>query len=87
MPGGIEDIHGCGTKGHGIEMGLGQCKWDFTPSPPPDLRLWLENSRNCSWDSPGMYISRLEHRDESIPGAGRRVGLEFSFLTARFHFH
>jgi len=35
----------------------GQCKWDFTPSPPPDLRLWLENSRNCSWDSPGMYVS------------------------------
>lgn len=37
--------------------------------------------------SPILQISRLEHRDESIPGAGRRVGLEFSFLTARFHFH
>lgn len=35
----------------------GQRKWDFSPSPPPNSRSWLDNSRNCSWDSPGMYVS------------------------------
>lgn len=34
-----------------------------------------------------LQISRLEHKDESILGAGRRAGLKFILLTARFHFY